>query len=162
MLLPGPGTVSRPALPNVNGALSVNAFVLKNSTVLRWLRGRAIDCPGTMFGRLIVPELALSVPKQSAPRRLPPPNVTTILACQPPTHGRRNCRFGRLWPAFSATRRPALMYDRPRSRWRLRSSCAPALSYAPCTTLSVSSIDFDHTKLPRIVSFDDSRFSTFT
>src|ERR1035441_5319625 len=56
---PGPGITSRPALPNWYGAGALNAFVLNQCWGLRWLAGRLIDWPGTMFGRVKVPALAV-------------------------------------------------------------------------------------------------------
>src|SRR5271165_4985281 len=61
--LPGPGRISRPALPNVYGAGSENALVLKKRSAVRWLEGKFTLCPKTTLGRFGVPELAKSVAK---------------------------------------------------------------------------------------------------
>src|ERR1700689_1115364 len=63
ILVPGPGMVSRPASPYVYGAGAEKAPVLKNSDDDRKLRGSEMDWPGTIFGRLGVPEFAKSSAK---------------------------------------------------------------------------------------------------
>ncbi len=58
--LPGPGMMSRPALPNVYGAGWLKAAVLNQWSGVRWLAGRLMLWPGTMLGRLNVPAFAMS------------------------------------------------------------------------------------------------------
>src|SRR5271157_413601 len=124
---PGPGMMSRPALPNVYGAGALKALVLNQCSGVRWLAGRLMDCPGTMFGRVNVPALAVSTETYSGSSGVPSCSVTVPLSFQPPSSARCPRAPGRLYTKPALTRLPTLKEESPFSSCRLRSSCAPPL-----------------------------------